>query len=131
MKISRKMKIAIAGALVTLSLCGCTESTRVSQNVSKEANNFNVTRRIAVINMRTDKPVFELVGNFALSNSSKNELEVIVEKDDGTYQKHFIYLNEYTMYVVEDLSGAEVDKYTYEISFLPETFQTFSITSND
>lgn len=36
------------------------------------------------------------------------------------YQKHFVYLNDDTMYVVEDISGANVDKYHYEINFLPE-----------
>ena len=34
--------------------------------------------------------------------------------------KHFVYLNDDTMYVVEDISGANVDKYHYEINFLPE-----------
>ena len=45
----------------------------------KEADNFNVTRRLEVINARTDKPVFELIGNFAISNNSTNELEITVE----------------------------------------------------
>lgn len=36
------------------------------------------------------------------------------------YKKDLVYLNDYTMYVVEDVSGANVDKYHYEINFLPE-----------
>ena len=55
-----------------------------------------------------------------LKNNSDNELEVIIETAAGKYQKDYVYLNNYTMYVVEDISGAEVDKYHYEINFLPE-----------
>ena len=36
------------------------------------------------------------------------------------YRKDLVYLNDYTMYVVEDVSGADVDKYHYEINFLPK-----------
>lgn len=36
------------------------------------------------------------------------------------YTKHFIGLNEWVIYTVEDLSGAEVDPYHYEIHYLPE-----------
>lgn len=119
------------GALACL-LCGCQrQSDRVSYNISKEADNFNVTRRLAVINARTDEPVFELIGNFAISNNSTNELEVTVEVGQGVYKKHMVYLNEWTIYVVEDVSGAYVDKYHYEVNFLPEMIIPVTITMND
>ena len=112
-------------------LCGCTEINRVSHNIKQQADNFNVTRRISVINARSDKPVFELIGNFSLQNNANNELEIIVEVENGKYKKHFIYLNEWTMYVVEDVSGAYVDKYHYEINYLPEMIVPITITSHD
>ena len=97
----------------------------------KEADNFNVTRRLAVINARTDEPVFELIGNFAISNNSTNELEITVEVGQGVYKKHMVYLNEWTIYVVEDVSGAYVDNYHYEVNFLPEMIIPVTITMND
>ena len=47
---------------------------------------------------------------------------ILIFKKERTrkYQKDLVYLNDYTMYVVEDISGADVDKYHYEINFLPE-----------
>ena len=118
--------------LVLLScLCGCRQNDRVSYNISKQADNFNVTRRIAVINARTDKPVFELIGNLSIENTTTSELEVIVETSKGVYKKHLIYLNEWTIYVVEDVSGAYVDPYHYEVNFLPEMFIPVTITSYD
>lgn len=96
------------------------EADQVSSNISKQADNFNVTRKLTVLNARTDTVLLELTGTFALKNNTSNELEVIIETAEGKYQKDYVYLNEYTMYVVEDISGSEVDKYHYEINFLPE-----------
>ena len=112
-------------------LAGCYQSDIVSRNISKEADNFNVTRRLAVINARTDKPVFELIGNFSLSNNATNELEVTVEAERGVYKKHYVYLNEWTIYVVEDVSGAYVSPYHYEVNFLPQMINPVTITMND
>ena len=117
--------------LMIVGLVGCTEVNRVSSNIGKEADNFNITRRIVVYNARTDKIVFELIGNFSLQNSTNNELEIICETDNNVYKKHFVYLNEYTLYVVEDVSGAYVDKYHYEVNYIPEMIVPITFTSND
>lgn len=61
--------------VMVLGMCmltGCTESDRVSYNISKEANNFNVTRKLTVINARTDTVLLEMIGTFSLSNNSTN-----------------------------------------------------------
>ena len=118
-------------AIIAASMTGCTQASRVRNNISKEADNFNVTRRLSVINMRTDKPIFELIGNFSIANNANNELEVIVEVQRGVYKKHFVYLNSWTMYVVEDVSGACVSPYHYEVNFLPEMIVPITFTSND
>ena len=131
-----KKKILSSMAVVVLSaamLAGCTEASQVSYNVSQDADNFNVLRRFAVINTRTDNVEFELIGAFSLQveNSHDNQVEVVVELEDGTYKKHIIGMNENTMYVVEDLGGAKVNKYKYEVNYIPETIVPFTITEND
>lgn len=116
--------------MTMVGLNGCRESKRVSYNISKEADNFNVLRRLVVINARTDKPVFELVGVFSIDNNSENELEVTCQTGKNEYKKHYIYLNEYTIYTVEDVSGANVSQYQYEFNFLPEMIKPVKITNN-
>ena len=128
---AKKLLVIVLTIAMGLVLCSCRESWYVKHNVSKEADNFNVTRRLEVINARSDAPLFELIGNFAISNNAENELEVIVELEDGTYKKHYVYLNEYTMYIVEDLSGSDVTPYHYEINVLPQTFQVFDLKLGD
>lgn len=118
--------------VVLAGMTACTrESSRVSYNIGKEADNFNVYRRLTVINARTDTVLMTMEGTFALKNNSHSELVVIAEVGEGKYQKHFVYLNEYTLYVVEDISGADVDKYHYEINFLPQMIGGVAITMND
>lgn len=129
---NKQKKIIATVIIVGMLLVGCTEADKVSSNVSQEADNFNVIRRLTVLNARSDKPMFELIGAFSITvDSADNQLEVICETVENEYKKHFIALNEWTMYVVEDVSGAEVDKYRYEVNFLPESIVPITITSND
>ena len=69
MKIKENIKyLTLIGVLVLGSfMYGCTEAEKVSHNVSQEADNFNVIRRLTVINTRTDKPEFELIGQFSIT----------------------------------------------------------------
>ena len=121
--------VVCIGMITTFS--GCSQADRVSTNISKEADRFNVTRRLVVINARSDKPVFELIGNFSLSNNSTSELEITCEVGNGLYKKHYVYLNEWTIYTVEDVSGAYVDNYHYEVNYLPEMIIPVTITTKD
>lgn len=127
-----KKRILMALVLTAMAflLVGCTQADVVSANLSKEANAFNVTRRLAVINARTDKPIFEMVGNFSISNSGYSELVITVQTGLNEYKKHYVYLNEWTIYVVEDVTGIPVDPYHYEINFLPEMIVPIRFTQD-
>ena len=88
-----------------------------------------MVRRLTVLNARTDKPMFELIGAFSIKTDKEDgQLEVICEVENGVYKKHFIRLNEWTMYVVEDLYGAKVNKYKYEVNYMPEKIIPYTIT---
>lgn len=127
-----KKIIGVLFALVmAMSLCACRESERVTYNVGKEADNFNVERRLTVINARTDKPMLELSGYFSISNNSSDELVVTCQTGPGEYKVNYVYLNSWTLYVVEDISGAHVDPYHYEINFLPEMIVPITVTMDD
>lgn len=121
--------------LATLIMSGCfleREAHRVSYNVSKEADNFNVTRRVTVINTRTDKCILQMTGKISIEDVTDG-IAVLVEIDKAKqiYQKHYIYLNEWTMYTVEDVSGVNVSPYAYEIEFMPQTLVPVKITANE
>ena len=115
------MKRIIALMLVIVCLCtclvGCTEADNVNHNLSQAADNFQVTRKITVYNARTDLIIMEMEGNMSLSNNTTNELVVTCMTGPNTYKKNYIYLNEYVIYVVEDITGTVTDPYHYKIHF--------------
>lgn len=125
------LMVVLAAGMVAMSLTGCvfeTESNKVTHNMKQEAENFNILRRFAVINTRTDKVEFEMIGAFSREDTTDNQVTLVVEMEDGTYKRHIIGLNEDTMYVIEDLGGAEVNKYKYEINYIPESIVPFEVT---
>lgn len=118
-----KNKLMIIGLLlVTILLTGCSDADIASQNISKEAEQFRVKRRITFINLRTDSYLFVLTGNCSIdTDSADNQLEVTCKVGEDSYQKHFLYLSNEITYVVEQLDYSEVSKYDYEIVFKPES----------
>lgn len=120
-RIIQLIAVIIAALAIVVVIPGCTEAERVSNNISVEAENFNVVRRLAVINTITDKPQLELVGNFSIEmDAEDSQLEVTVKMEDGKFKKHFVGLTPTVTYIVEDISGADVSAYRYQISYLPE-----------
>lgn len=111
--------------LIILGLTGCAfddDADIASYNVSKEADNFRVKRRIVFINLRSDTYLYEIIGNCSIeTDSNDNQLEVICKVGEDKYQKHFLYLTTETTYTVEQLEYSEVSKYDYEIIFKPES----------
>lgn len=110
------VSLIIIGAL-TLILPGCTEADRVNHNLSKQANYFDCERRITVYNARTDKVILYIEGYIDISNNTSSELVITAKTGNDTYKKNYVYLNEYTLYVVEDISGTHTDPYHYKVVF--------------
>jgi hypothetical protein len=117
----KKYVVAMLSALLlAFVLCSCSEADKVNTNISKQANYFECERRITVYNARTDKVILEAEGYMSLSNNTSNELVVTVKTGANEYKKNYIYLNEYTLYVVEDITGTHTDPYHYKMYFHTE-----------
>ena len=127
----KRILTIVVTVILILALVGCNQAERVSYNVSKEADNFNVCREIIVVNVRDNTILYTLRGFFSLKNEGHNELCVISEVGDGVYKKDFIYLSEWTTYVCTDLTGAKVDRYHYELNILPQMVGGVTFTMND
>lgn len=116
------MKKTIAVMLMLFCLVSClvacgTEATNVNYNLSQAADNFEVVRKITVYNARTDKIIMEMEGLMSISNNASSELVVTCRTGPTEYKKNYVYLNEYVIYVVEDITGTVTDPYHYKIHF--------------
>ena len=111
--------VLILSIMVLISGCS-SEADRVSQNLSQRADNFNIMRRITVINCIEGDVLFQMTGKMSITaDTADNQLEVTVETADGQYAKHFIGLSDNVTYVVEDLGETAVSQYSYELNFNP------------
>ena len=100
----KKYLTAMLILVMVLTLTSCRESERVRYNISQEADNFNVVRRVTVIDCITGDVLFQMSGKMSIyADTEDNQVEIIVE-DNGTYQKHIIGLSDNVTYVVEDLN---------------------------
>lgn len=102
---------------VGITFTGCTEAERVNYNLNKQANYFDCERRVTVYNARTDKVILYIEGYIDISNNESNELVVTAKTGNSTYKKNYVYLNDYTLYVVEDIGGTHTDPYHYKVYF--------------
>lgn len=118
----KKLYSIVAVALLTIALLsGCSQSSRVSSNLSKEADNFNDVRQITVINCLQGDVLFQMTGKMSIeADVDDNQLEIIVEDEAGEYKKHFIGLSDNVTYVVEDITADDVSNYKYTLNFNPE-----------
>ena len=130
---SKKNIIVILMVIIvmTISLSGCRQASRVSRNLSLEADNFNVARKLTVINQRTDTILFQMTGNFSIEKEADGDLAVIGENENGTYYKHFVYLSSEISYIVEDLGRTGTNKYKYQINFNPRMIIPVEVTTID
>lgn len=117
---TKKAILILVLGLVCAVLTACTEADKVNANISKQADYFESERRITVYNARTDKVIMEAEGYMSISNNEARELVCTVKTGPRTYKKNYIYLNDYTMYVVEDITGTHTDPYHYKLYFHTE-----------
>lgn len=123
----KKILTIVILACMILTLTACTEADRVNSNLSKQADYFECERKITVYNARTDKIVLEAEGYMSISNNGYSELVVTVKTGPNEYKKNYIYLNEYTIYVVEDITGTHTDPYHYKMYFHTEPLVTVEV----
>ena len=114
----KKIICIVMVIMITLGcMTACTEAENVDHNLTQAADNFRCLRKITVYNARTDLIIMEMEGYMSLSNNSTNELVVTCKTGASEYKKNYIYLNEYVIYVVEDITGTATDPYHYNVHF--------------
>lgn len=128
LKMNMKKRIGVGFWVVILfALVGCgTQANRVNQNIVNEADSFNLYRRVAVINLLDNEPLFELTGFFSLEDTG-DRITVTVQTGPDSFQRHMINVNEFVFWIVEDLNQIEVSPYTHTIIIQPEMFRLFDV----
>lgn len=130
----KKIIVLMLVLLMTFCMVACeqTQASQVSYNLSMEADNFNDVRQVTVINCIQGDVLFQMTGKISIDvDNVDNQLEIIVEDENGEYKKHFIGLSDNVTYVVEDITSGDVSNYKYTLNFNPKMWMPVEINTVD
>lgn len=119
-----KKAILISSFLFSIGLiAGCRDDAQVaSDNLSKAADNFEITRRIVFYNGITDKYMLEIVGKCSIDNGkTAKSIVTICKSPDGKFVKHQLGLSDNVTFFSEQIGGAEVSVNMYRVTWKPST----------
>lgn len=115
----KKVLLIALFCAIAFVLTACTQADNVRLNLKREADDFNVRRRITVLNTRTDTPMMQITGLLSINVDSDGDLNITIEKEKDQYILNYAHLSQDTTYIVEQIETKEVNKYQYEIKFYP------------
>ena len=115
------MKTILGAAAVAILVSGCSDADVASSNLSKAADNFEVTRRIVFYNSITGDYMLTIEGLCSLGNNDTDrKLSVTCKTGQAAYKKHFLGLSNNVTFFVEQTDPMPVDTYHYRVFFKPE-----------
>lgn len=111
-----------AAALASGAVACSSPADTASKNLSKDADNFRIPRKITFINGITDKYLLTIEGYCSLGNADNpRELTVTCKTGPGEFKKDFLGLSDNVTYVVDQLRPQKEDPYHYKVFFRPST----------
>ncbi|AHI60086.1 site-specific recombination directionality factor RDF [Erwinia phage Ea9-2] len=105
-------------AMTGLSGCDINDADVVSKNLSTDAANFKVNRRIVFTNLRTGEFLLSIEGLCARENTS-TEIQITCQTGPNEFKKHFMGLTTEVSYFVEQTDPVPSNKYRYTVTFKP------------
>lgn len=123
MKTSTKIAaVVIAGASI-LGMAGCTsQSDTASYNLSKDADSFEINRKVVFHNDLNDTYLFEIEGRCALGNDDpENQTTVICKIGEDKYVKEIFRMGDNVSVTSIQTEPTDADPFHYQVIFRPET----------
>lgn len=107
--------------IVAAALAGCdTDADVASRNLSKAADQFEVSRRVVFYNGVTGDYILTIEGLCSLGNSdSAKRLTVTCKTGPAQFKKHFLGLSDNVTFFAEQLVEQKASVYRYRVIFKP------------
>ena len=115
------LKYLLVTFVAILFLAGCSKADRVSHNLSREADDLNITRKVTVINGVTNQIIFQATGQMSIEYvPERKQLNIIALDEKGEYKKHIVGISDNVSYMVEDVTGTKGVDTKYRMYFNPD-----------
>lgn len=118
----RKWLVAAAIGALALTGAGCSSDADVaSKNLSKDAENFKILRRIVFYNGITAEYVLEITGYCSVETEDIGikGMEVTCKVGEGQYKKHYLGEADNVTWFAEQIESAGVSTKFYKVVFKP------------
>ena len=119
-----KRTLGLVGLALTLALgtVACSDDADVvSENLSKDADNFKIQRRVIFYNGINGEYIMTIEGLCSVDPGDANRMTVTCKTGADEYKKHFLGKSDNVTWFAEQLEGANVSPDRYKVTFKPST----------
>ena len=115
------MKLLLTTLALSTLMASCARDSEVaSYNLSKQADMFQLERRVVFYNGITGDYILSILGKCSIEEDIRiKQLTVTCKVGEGAYKKHFLGLSDNVTYFAEQLAPVGVSVYRYEVVFKP------------
>lgn len=106
---------------LTLLVVGCSKAETVTHNIQKDADKFNVYRKMTFVNLQTGELLYSAKGYFSVQTTYSNEYQgqqeiaLTFKIADDEYKMDYFSIDDNVAYVIEQVKNTTTNPYHWEI----------------
>ena len=104
-----------------LLLGGCSQAETVTHNIQKDADKFNVYRKMTFVNLYTNELLYSAEGYFSVQTTYDNEYQgqqeigIVFKVGKDGYKMDYFSIDKNVAYVIEQTKNTTTDPYHWKI----------------
>ena len=116
-----KIILALTITLMMIFTCSCSQADTMKNNIQKEADKFNVYRKITFVNLYTGQLLYSAEGYFSVQTTYNNEYQgqqeigLVFNVAKNEYKMDYFSIAENVCYVIEQAENTTGDPYHWKI----------------
>ena len=116
-----KIMLALTIAVMMIFTFGCSQADTMRHNIQREADKFNVYRKITFVNLYTGQLLYSAEGYFSLQTTYQNdyqgqqEIGLIFNVAKNEYKMDYFSIAENVCYVIEQVENTTGNPYHWKI----------------
>ena len=120
-----KKKIILILFILIMPLCllfsGCSQAETVTHNIQRDADKFNVYRKMTFVNLYTNELLYSAEGYFSIQTTYSNEYQgqqeigIVFKISPNQYKMDYFSIDKNVAYVIEQLENTTTDPYHWKI----------------
>ena len=129
----KKRIIVVIVFMIMVCTCvlfsGCSQAETVTHNIQKEADRFDVYRRMTFVNLYSNELLYSAEGYFSIQTTYSNEYQgqqeigIVFKVGANKYKMDYFSVDKNVAYVIEQIENTTTDPYHWKIVWyvaLPE-----------